>query len=140
MTQDSRRNFFRSMVGRLSVFGDEVKGHQHLSLNSLHTLPDEIIDTIVPVLFDDGIWLFDNDRLLKRDEKSGELALYRELSQQEATIAGHFGRGLSLAAIAEVVRETIDLEDARSATNKLFFKCARLRICHPAEPVELEER
>ena len=138
----SRRNFFTAFLGQLKVLADEARGVQHIPLDNLHTLPEEMIGEIIPVLFNDGTWRIENKRLLKLDGKAGEYSLYRQLNVREAAIITQFGTGKSLEEISRSVSRVceIGIEETRRATFNVFFRCARLRICHPAEPVSLEDR
>jgi len=130
-----RRRFFRSFAGKTIEFFEEISGHRNIPLNKLDTLPVDIAEGIIPVLFKDEGWMFKDNLLMKHSDKENKCQVFREFDEEELFIIGHFNNKKTLKRIASLYSEIYkqDFPACFKKVSSLFFELAKLRVYHPSK-------
>jgi len=137
---NTRRNFFKQLVGQIVVISDELHGIEHVPLNRLKELPDHVIKKIEPVFFPEENWKL-HDRILFSTESKLTKSFSIELNEIERQAFGYFNHRLQLEEIAFELTKSAELpfHDVYQIVTALFFKLASLRVCHPREVYSIDE-
>jgi hypothetical protein len=137
---NSRREFFSRFIGQVGALRDDIRGVQNIPLNRLNELPENIIEQIKPVFFQDEKWHL-KDKLLCIPGIRSTKEINIELNQIEFEAFVHFEKGTSLKQIAIEIAANSDLpyDEIYQIITSLFFKLAAIRICHPFEIYQFEE-
>lgn len=135
-----RRRFFAELLPRTARYcaelGDELHGRPHSVLDELARWPDVALRQVVPVYAQGVEAVFEAQALRLRTGREGDAEIVLPLTDSERTVLRHFGRGATLAEIAErVVAQGQACDFAQVKT--LFLQLARHAVCHPAQsPLE----
>jgi len=134
-TGPDRRKFFSALTVEFISFVREMKGIPQLKLDSLNELPDEVIETMIPVLFQDSPYRIGPDRLLIFNRKSGMYEDFRLLSKHEMFILKSFDGNSTIKDITGVYagKYKMDGGEAYQQVKSLFLEWAKHMVCHPKD-------
>jgi len=136
----TRRDFFKQFVGQLGALHDDLKGVESIPLNRLNELPEEIIEQITPMFFQDEEWQLNNGCISIHSSKKKELETI-QLDEIELEALKLFENDITLKHVALVIcnKTKTPFGDIYRVVTSLFFKLASLRICHPLEVYNIDE-
>ncbi len=136
----SRRDFFKQFIGQSLLIRDEIRGHENIPLKRLNELPDNIIEEIIPVFFQDTKWELNNKIICVFNIKN-KICNKINLSDIEDNALVCFKKGLSLKQTAIEINEkqNTSLDLVYQSVTSFFFILANLQICHPREVYKIDE-
>jgi hypothetical protein len=137
---NSRRMFFRTLIGNAGALIEDMRGVECIPLNRLKELPEDIIKQIKPVFFEEEPWSVE-DKTLILFEKANTKKLCIELTDIELQALAHFKKNQRLDDTASYISENTksSFDEIYKTVTSLFFKLASLRICHPKEVYRIDE-
>jgi len=130
---NSRRMFFRTLIGNAGTLIEDLRGVECIPLNRLNELPDDIIKQIEPVFFEEELWSVEDKTFYYFDKNKNKLSF--ELTWIELQALKYFKNSIRLIDTASYISENTNstIDDIYKDVSNLFFKLASLRICHPKE-------
>jgi len=133
-----RRDFFRSVLGDVAAFADELAGRPQFQISELWSLPDDALAKIIPAVHPQAEILVGADHVAARVPQNTEPVF---LFGQEPTEAFVFNRFNGMTPIAEIADEVVGgfgetPERAFAIVKGLFLRLVRLRVCVPANPID----
>lgn len=131
---NTRRQFFKQFIGQVGAIRDDIRGVDNIPLNRLNELPDDIIDGIVPVFFEDEQWEKSENSIILLDDQNNKIEDIH-LSTIEEIAFPLLKSDIKLREVSEQLVSICEIpfDKAREITTTLFFKLASNRICHPHE-------
>lgn len=135
---ETRRHFFRSFIGELAGFVDEVRGTPQYRLGDLAKLPEEALLEIRPTMIE-GCRIVDR-RIV--EAKRDQLVPICALDEVGEWMAARWDGRTSNAEIARCAALELGLEpeSARQRVRSLFLALARKGVCVPADAPEGDRR
>ena len=118
-----------------------MKGNKHIPLNRLSELPQDIVEEIEPVFFNEERWKLEADYLYIWNYKQNEYAKYIQFDKEQHFIFQSFMQKITLKEISKSIENKfgIDYNNAFNRVSALFFKLASVRLCHPLQMYDIDE-
>jgi hypothetical protein len=118
--------------------GDALKSIERRSLADLHLAPDAVLREMVPVWAEDLDLRIERDGIYRCSEAANQKTLLEVLTLGQWTVAGQFGCGRNLWAIAQGLAhfERSDPTAAFATVRCLFLGWCQKGWCHPAQAHE----
>jgi hypothetical protein len=137
---NSRRMFFRTLIGNTGALIEDMRGVECIPLNRLKELPEDIIKQIEPVFFEEEPWSLESKTLTLFDKRNTK-RLSIELTEIELMALNHFKESHNLSETAAYISKNTksSYDYIYNDVTSLFFKLASLRICHPKEVYRIDE-
>jgi ethanolamine utilization protein EutA (predicted chaperonin) len=124
----------------MGVINDEFRGVLNIPLNRLKELPEDIVENIEPVFFNEENWYINENCLFvlnKNNKIIDEVFLHNIESQ--AFVYFKYGKKLKQIAIEIKERNEMAFEEIYKRVTCFFFTLASLRICHPKDVYNVDE-
>jgi hypothetical protein len=131
----ARRNFFNILPGKVIGFVHEMMGIQQMKLNSLHKLPDEVIEKVIPVLVTDGPYKIKTNLLLKYNKVNQLHEKVKVFTIQEKFIIDTFNGKNTIREISFEYARKFELtkEKAYMDVKSFFIELAEKMVFIPKD-------
>jgi hypothetical protein len=133
-----RRTFFRSFLGDVAVFFDELRGKPQLRLMDLSNLPDHVLSQIKPVISDGTEISLVDGYVAARRKASEKSRNVLELNPENLFVFNRFNGATTIDDIADGLSRAMswDRQQAFDYTRSVFLRLAQFGTCVPGNPID----
>jgi|GEM_PF-833962 len=135
-----RRRFFRYMARETVVWFEELCGRPHVRISDVAKLPPERLRGVVPRIRPGVQIIPEQGRVCARLAEQAEMVEVLRTGEAELFVFNRFNGQKRLEEIAQELGAAMSWPPERSFAfvREFFLRLLRMRICVPAQPLEIE--